>query len=199
MQKTLRNGLVAGALAVAVFAVGGASPASASAIITSHNGTVGSTPIGSGAVDVDLICSFDGFAEDCDKTFNEIATHEIVWGGTRGSIDETVLNETGITWTDYHISLSGDFLFFLEDWTSGLPPGTTIQGGIGFSDIWLLFGGGGFATGQKFAFEFSFFSPSEAAPVTISQTPTIPEPGSLAIFGLGLLGLGLARRRGKTA
>lgn len=28
---------------------------------------------------------------------------------------------------------------------------------------------------------------------------SIPEPGTLAIFGIGLLGLGLARRRGKTA
>jgi hypothetical protein len=34
------------------------------------------------------------------------------------------------------------------------------------------------------------------APVTTTE---VPEPGVVALFGMGLLGLGLARRRGRKA
>ena len=46
---------------------------------------------------------------------------------------------------------------------------------------------------------FSDNSGSVAATIDVNPVDRVPEPGTLALFGFGLLGLGLARRRRKTA
>jgi len=106
-----------------------------------------------------------------------------------------VVNNSGYNWTDFHLRLVSvdDSIVFpaapLQN-PEGLlyiAHGTTLD----------LFGdipNGGFFDLQ---FKLEWASPSTASlpPFELYGIPSIPEPASLALFGAGLAGLGLARRR----
>ena len=95
---------------------------------------------------------------------------------------------------------AGSGSFTLDDELNGFLDDTTLTGlnlvndPIIISDVGALFGT--VSAAPTLAFDF----PVSVAYDDISATAlgvSIPEPGTLALFGLGLAGLGLARRRRK--
>jgi len=195
MHMALRSILI-GACAAAAMAIGGAQ-----ATIVGHNGTVGSTPPGSGAVDVALNCTPIAAAagDICTKDFGELATHSmtVVYPGG-ANLQETIVNNSGTPWTDFHFAISGGQ--FTDTGFLNLPDGVTADVSPTPTTIDLLFQGGTIGIGQSF--EFSMFlggvNTGEFTAV-ITQEPTVaaPEPASMMLLGGGLVGLALLRFRAR--
>lgn len=142
---------------------------------------------------------------EIDKTYTQIGSKSLsitveASPGTKTYIlDEDIFNNTGISWTDFHWDIgaelaTGDSVAFTaavipafsniivmadEIWADG----GIINSGITplTADITVSVTNGG--SSLKF---IQFF---------VGQAPSIPEPGTLALFGLGLLGFGFARRK----
>lgn len=216
------------AAAVLLAASVAAAPARADIIHNGHADFGGPGFIaGTGGVDVALfdVSGIDGIGSECSDLGAAFCLGKVYLPGSESQqhemgflppaedfvFAEFVINDTGVPWTDYHVSVSNaEFAIgsaavgtFVEDEfvdLEGLLDGFLEPTDAGF-DLWLFFDGP-FPSGEEvFLALFLALDVIEEAPVFITQHPSlgIPEPATLSIFGAGLLALGLARRRRKRA
>ena len=99
------------------------------------------------------------------------------WGGSESGSEIVRISLTDLDW------------FGVDGFITGLSVNADSRLGVsstGFGPDWAFVA-------------FKKFSVAMSATVELDVTHDVPEPASLALFGFGLLGLGLVRRRRKTA
>jgi hypothetical protein len=213
--------MAVGVAAVVIGAGGYAAGADAAAA------AVGFSPLGPSSVNgVESNCMTTQIADDvtCTKVFNDIVAHDAFQATyyNSWSLHETVTNQTARSWTDYHLEFDFDFQvgcdldgselceiqlnansivddLFLPG--SAWMPMDSTTGDVTLA-LWLYFAEP-LAYGESFDLSFSFDyqvnGSSFIAPTTISikQYPSVPEPGTLGLLGIGFAATGLASRRRK--
>ena|SRR5690349_5458159 len=198
-MKTLSKAVIA-----ALVFGGSVSAANAGGVITHITATDSS----GGTFDSQSISGHD---IDIGKTFTSINPISLTFtvehqdGGTGNpySIAESVLNNTGVTWTDFHYSITepnqGNGVVFtgfnsstFGDFTLDSAPSSGPRN-LNFT--------GSLASGNSAAAAFSIspFDPGSGNTTSfvLTQVPTIPEPGTYAMLIAGLLLMGgIAKRKG---
>jgi len=203
MRASLRAGVAAGAIMAGALLAGPLAAGSAAAAVVDHNGTLGSTPAGSGLVNVALACTSDvtgnGPVDTCTKDFRELATHVMLAqygpGGGFATLQETIFNHTGVAWTDYHITVQPG-ASLSDTGVNSLPPGVGADVNLGAGTLDIFFTGGVIADGDSFGVGLFLVGNEGGFTVTVTQAPSVAsEPASLTLMGAGLAGLAALRRR----
>lgn len=179
--------------------------APAGAIILEHNGSQTSTPPGTGDVNVDLVCNDFSFGgSNCDKDFLQLNEHVMVvetdpYGD--GALNETITNNTGVPWTDFHFIIDPEFGSRLDSFALNFetaPTNGAMQMG---NNVWLFFETP-VMDEESFSIGFEFQGDVAGPPlgpfqIQITQFPTFetPAPGTLGLAAAGLGGLAALRRR----
>ena len=178
----------------------------AGAAIIQHNGTQTSTPPGTNDVNVVLTCNdFSVGGSNCDKNFFEFGVEHVLVLETdpygNGQLSETIINDTGVPWTDFHFIIDPEFGARLDSFTliaETSPSNGPMRMG---NDVWLFFETP-VLDEESFGINFEFQGDVEGTvndtfQIQITQFPTFetPTPGTLGLAAAGLGGLAALRRR----
>lgn len=180
--------------------------APADATILEHNGSQTSTPPGTGDVNVDLTCNDVSIGgSNCTKNFFEFGVDHVLVletdGYGNGQLSETIVNDTGVPWTDFHFIIDPEFGAPLDTFSliaETAPTNGPMRMG---NDVWLIFETP-VLDEESFSIDFEFSgdvrgNTNDTFQIQITQFPTFetPVPGTLGLAAAGLGGLAALRRR----
>ncbi len=115
-------------------------------------------------------------------------------------LDEDITNSTGVDWTDFHwrydVETDGDFSIVFS--TISIRPFKEIDDPS--CPTCVDVSNGPLLNGESFQPSMGFeLDDSSGGVITLTQIPTIPEPATVALMGIGLAGLGYRRFRCRIA
>lgn len=222
MRKTLTAAIVPAFVASLLFAR--AERAAAVIAITPDPLPVGDTFAGVFAVaNLPDFGNYEAVQVEAGLASTDPVGSTITWGTgdlPRADFDglrliERITNNTALPWTDYHVTFDDPLLSMFQahvplldipgTWavTGSLPnyvvvnaPSVASSVTVGTSSVDFVFANP-ISPGGGFGLLLAFTSPNDtvAGSLHITQTPSVPEPSTIVLAALGIMGVRVSRRR----